>query len=78
MKLITWDELGEPDYSTAEDGLVIALSRDELATLGNGLGQAIEHVDDWEYDTLVGGTKQDSETLISSIADILSATRIPE
>jgi hypothetical protein len=78
MKLITWDELSEPDYSKEEDGLIIALSRDELATLGNGLGQAIEYVDDWEYDTLVGGTRQESRSIRRTITDILAATRIPE
>jgi hypothetical protein len=78
MKLLhpgsSW--VGEDEVLSFE--IVIAATREDLVLLANGLTEALEAVDDWEFQTRLGGTPDEARALRSKIRDLLRETRWTE
>lgn len=68
-----WTEL--PGVDPRE--LVIAISRDELVGLANAIGESLQAIDDWEFDTRVGLLPQDARFLRDQISEVLRASDQP-
>lgn len=78
MKLLRPDSpsIGGDEIDDAE--VVIAATRDELVLLAGSLNEALEALEDWEFDTRLGGSPDDARALRSKIKDLLRETRLPE
>lgn len=78
MKLVDasepWTELPGLD----QNDVVVALSREELVGLANAIGEALQAVDDWAFDTRVGLLPNDARSLTDQISEVLRATARPE
>lgn len=72
MRLIDASEPWEalPNVNPAD--VVVATNRDELAGLVNCIGEALNAVDDWEFDTRVGLLPEEARRLRDAIDEILS------
>jgi hypothetical protein len=46
----------------------LSFTREELAFLSNAIGESFEAVEDWEYQTRVGGTKEELEAIRARIS----------
>jgi len=68
--------IGEDEISDEE--LVIATTREEVATMVGALNETLEAVDEWEFDTRVGVTVAQARELRSRLREILQATYVPE
>lgn len=62
-----WNAL--PDVDSAE--VVIATKREELVGLANCIGEALNAIDDWEFDTRVGLLPEEARRLRDAISEIL-------
>lgn len=69
-----WNAL--PDTET--DEVVIAIGRGELVGLANVLGEALQAVDAWEFDTRVGLLPDHARALRDQISEILRRSFQPE
>lgn len=69
-----WNEL--PSIDPAE--VVIAINRDELVGLANCIGEALNAIDDWEFDTRVGLLPEEARSLRDSISEVLRAGSGPQ
>lgn len=69
-----WNTLPE---ITRED-VVIATSRDELVGLANAITEALQAIEDWEFDTRVGLLPEDARNLRTQISGILRESARPE
>lgn len=58
--------------------VVIATNRDELVGLANCIGEALNAIDDWEFDTRVGLLPEDARRLRDAISEILRANQGPQ
>lgn len=78
MKLLRPDSpwIGEDEVGDSE--VVIAATRDELVLLASSLNEALEAVEEWEFETRLGGSPDEARTLRSQIRDLLRETRRPE
>jgi flagellar biosynthesis/type III secretory pathway protein FliH len=47
------------------------MSRDELAVIANSIGEALEAVEDWEFDTRLGVGPEDARDLRDQINEVL-------
>jgi hypothetical protein len=57
------------------DGIVMRVSRTEIATIGNALNESLEAIEDWEFTTRMGATREDVEALIDALAGIEEPNR---
>lgn len=64
---------GIDDAGIADDELVLVASRGELAAIAGAFNEALEAVDDWEFQTRVGVTPDEAEALLDRIGEILRA-----
>lgn len=78
MKILHPDSSWIGEDEVADDELVIATTRDELALLANCIGEALEAVEGWEFDTRLGSTPDDARALRGRISDVLRAAFRPE
>jgi len=78
MKLVDASEPWADLPELGPDDIVVAVSRDELVGLANVIGEALQAVDDWEFDTRVGLLPQDARTLRDQISEVLRSTARPE
>jgi hypothetical protein len=62
-----WNAL--PNIDPTE--VVLALSHDELVGLANCIGEALQAVDDWEFDTRVGLMPEEARKLRDMISEVL-------
>jgi hypothetical protein len=69
-----WNAL--PNVDPTE--VVIAANRDELVGLANCIGEALNAIDDWEFDTRVGLLPEDARRLRDAISEILRAGQGPQ
>jgi hypothetical protein len=60
------------------DEVVIGVTRDELAGLANTIGEALNAVDHWEFDSRVGLLPDHARRLREQISEVLRATFRPE
>lgn len=51
--------------------LVVVVTRDELRLMASGIGEALQAVQDWEFQTRLGQTREESWALISRINRVL-------
>jgi hypothetical protein len=78
MKILHPDSPWIGDEEIADDELVIATTRDELATLAGAINEALEAVDAWEFDTRLGVMPDQARALRDRINDVLRAAFRPE
>ena len=52
------------------NGAVVHLNSDEVVALTNALNESIEHLEDWEFDTRMGATKDEVRELLKSFGQI--------
>lgn len=71
MRLVDASEPWSALPNVSPDEAVIAVSRDELAGLANSIGEALQAVDDWEFDTRVGLLPKEARQLRDEIGHIL-------
>jgi formylglycine-generating enzyme required for sulfatase activity len=50
------------------DGIVMRVSRDELATIGNALNESLEAIEEWEFAARMGATREEVEALLDALA----------
>lgn len=78
MKILHPDSPWIGDVEVAEDELVIATTRDELGVLAGAINEAIEAVDDWEFQTRLGVTADEARALRSRLGELLREAFRPE
>lgn len=61
-----------------DDELVVATTRGELAVLAGAINEALEAVEEWEFDTRLGVTPEQARTLRDRLNEVLRATYRPE
>ncbi|MFT4296056.1 MAG: hypothetical protein QM582_11660 [Micropruina sp.] len=66
------------DDEVVDDELVFAMTRDELAVLAGAINEALEAVDEWEFDTRLGVTQAQARELRDRLNDVLRAAYRPE
>jgi len=54
-----------------KDEITLTLSRDELVLLGNAVNEALELVDEWEFQTRTGESRKRAMEMLDNIRDIL-------
>ncbi len=69
-----WTALADVDSRE----VVVAVARDELVCLANAIGEALQAVDDREFDTRVGLPPQDARALRDQISEVLRASARPQ
>ena len=78
MKLLSSDSPWIGENEVGEGEVVLAATRDELVLLASSLNEALEAVEEWEFETRLGGSPDEARTLRSKIKDLLRETRRPE
>jgi hypothetical protein len=78
MKLLNPDSTWVGGDEILDCEVVIAATREELVLLANGLTEALEAVDEWEFQTRLGGSPDAARGLRSKIRDLLRETRKTE
>lgn len=78
MDLLQSDASFVGDRELVRGELAITVTKDDLVTMANAIGEAIEAVEDWEFQTRVGVTSQYARELQAQIAKILQDTYVPE
>lgn len=62
----------------ADDEVVVATTRNELAMLAGAISEALEAVEEWEFDTRVGATPDEIRVLRDCIGTVLRSAYQPE
>ncbi|WP_407359101.1 hypothetical protein LTA6_001521 [Microbacterium sp. LTA6] len=78
MRMLRSDSARVGDSGVADDELVIATTRDELAALAGAINEALEAVEEWEFDTRLGITPDQARRLAARISDVLRDAFRPE
>ncbi|WP_129666525.1 hypothetical protein [Phytoactinopolyspora endophytica] len=78
MKMLHPDTPWIGNEEVAEDELVVATTRDELALLANSICEALEAVEEWEFDTRLGVLPDQARMLRDRINDVLRSAVRPE
>lgn len=78
MKLLRPDFPSIGEYVISDSEVVIAVTREELVLLANSLNEALEAVEEWEFDTRLGGSSAEALALGSKVNELLHETRRPE
>lgn len=73
MKILHPDSPWIGEEEVADDELVIATTRDELATMAGAINEALEAVEEWEFDTRLGATPEQARALRDRLNDVLRA-----
>jgi hypothetical protein len=68
--------IGEDEIT--DDEVIVAATRSELAVLASALGEALQVIDEWEFDTRVGAKPTDARALRNCINDVLRGAFRPE
>lgn len=55
-----------------QEQVVLSLTRGELILLAGSVNEAIEAVDDWEFSTRLGATKDEARALRSEMRRVMS------
>ncbi|NIK58276.1 hypothetical protein [Kribbella shirazensis] len=78
MRILCSNEVDAERAAVAEDESVLVLSRGELAFLANSVQEALEVVDEWEFDTRLGMRPEESRMLHDRIRSFLMENRSGE
>ena len=78
MRLLRPEAQWIDDHRITGHEIVLAATRDELAALAGAINEAIEAVEDWEFQTRLGVTCADARSLRSRIVELLRETYQPE
>jgi hypothetical protein len=52
--------------------IVLALTADELAAIGNALNESLEGIEEWEFSTRMGVTRHEVEELCAALGPLQS------
>ncbi len=78
MNIVDVPERWAERHGVDPHDVVVSVSREQLVGCANALGEALQAVDDWEFDTRVGLLPDDARSLRDQISDILRTTARPE
>lgn len=71
MKILHPESPWIGDEQVADDEVVIATTRDELAILAGAINEALEAVNEWEFDTRLGLMPDQARALRDRINEVL-------
>lgn len=66
------------DREVVPDEVVLAVTRDELVALAGAVNESVEAVEDWEFQTRLGVTRDEARALGLRIGEVLRQTSRPE
>jgi len=78
MRLIDTDMTRTEDVAIAANEVMVAVSRDEISLLNSAIGEALEAVEEWEFQTRVGYTTGEARALGTRLRELLRETHLPE
>lgn len=78
MKILHPDSPWIGEEEVADDELVVATTRGELATMAGAINEALEAVEEWEFDTRLGVTPAQARELRDRLNEVLRAAYRPE
>jgi hypothetical protein len=78
MKLLRLDPQWVDSTEVDARQVVIAATRDELALIANSLNESLEAVEDWEFQTRLGESREAACALGSQINGLLDQLREAE
>jgi hypothetical protein len=78
MKILHPDSPWIGEEEVGDDELVIAATRDELAIMAGAINEALQAVEEWEFDTRLGATPDQARMLRDRLNEVLRATYRPE
>ncbi|WP_131821935.1 hypothetical protein [Mycobacteroides chelonae] len=59
--------------SVADDEIILGVTREELAILAGGIRESLEEIEEWEFHTRMGITRDEAKSLRDKIRIILEA-----
>lgn len=71
MRLLEPDSGDAEKHHMGEEEVTIVATRDELMLLANSLNEALEAVEDWEFDTRLGSSVDEARALHATINEFL-------
>ena len=78
MKILHPDSPWIGEDEVADDEVVVAVTRVELTTLASAINEALEAVEDWEFETRLGVTPEQARTLRTRLSELLRESARPE
>lgn len=78
MRILHPDSPWIGEEEVADDELVVAATRHELATMAGAINEVLEAVEEWEFDTRLGVTREQARALRDRLNEVLRATYRPE
>ncbi|UOQ87843.1 hypothetical protein MUN74_11070 [Agromyces endophyticus] len=78
MKILHPDSSRIGEEEVADDELVVATTRGELATMAGAINEALEAVDKWEFGLRLGVTPAQATELRDRLNEVLRVTYRPE
>ena len=78
MKHLQPEDWWAGSFEVDDQEVVVTLTRTELAGLANMIGEALQAVEGWEFDTRVGLMPAEARTLRDEISRALRETARPE
>jgi hypothetical protein len=61
-------------FDAEPDEILLAIDRGTLGFLASSVGEALEAIEEWEFQTRLGETREVARTVLRSINEILSAS----
>ncbi|MVA74984.1 hypothetical protein GC722_02920 [Auraticoccus sp. F435] len=78
MKILSHDSRWSGDDESADDTLIIATTREELATMAAAINEALEAVEEWEFGTRLGVTSDQARALRDGLSEVLRTAHRPK
>ncbi|WP_139359897.1 hypothetical protein [Mycobacterium sp. D16Q16] len=57
----------------ADDEIIVGVTREELVILAGGIRESLEEIEEWEFHTRMGITRDEAKSLRDKIRTILEA-----
>ena len=78
MRRLDLEALTEGAEAVLPTEIALAITRDELALLGNAVNETLAAVEDWEFHTRVGFTTAEARALRLHLGEYLRETEPPQ
>ena len=78
MRRLRADELWAGGQDASPDEVLVAVTMDELAWLSGAMAVALEEIEEWEFQTLLGATREEAQELVARINLVYRQTGRPE
>lgn len=70
MRLVKQGRVAQMREALASDEVLVVLNRHELALMNNAANETLEALDDWEFETRVGGSRAEVKALLHEIGAV--------